>query len=323
MKKLEVKNLVKSYGETKAVDDISFRAEAGQVFGLVGRNGAGKTTTIRTIMDIYVPDSGEILFNGAKRMPDFHQRVGYLPEERGLYKFMSVIDNLLFLAEIKGVSVSVARPRAMEYLKRFDLAKQSRAALDSLSKGNQQKVQFIGTILHSPDLVILDEPFSGLDPVNTNLFKDVILDLKRAGKIVILSTHAMDIAERLCDSIALISKGSLVLNAPVSDIKQRYSQSMVSLHADGDLSFLAALPYVLSVEIFGNTTSVQVRTDSDIQELLRALITRHVVVKKFQANEMSLHDIFVSLTRTREEALAGDEAAIEKQGNESNMEAAA
>ncbi len=304
MNKVELRNLVKFFGETKAVDNISLSVNAGLIFGLVGRNGAGKTTTIRMLMDIYVPDSGDVLYNGAKRPADFHTLVGYLPEERGLYPFMTVIDNLIFLAEIKGVSPAVSRPKAMEYLRRFSLEDRSRARINSLSKGNQQKVQFIGTILHDPELVVLDEPFSGLDPVNTNLFKELILELKRAGKLVILSTHQMDIAERMCDHIALINKGELVLDEPMADVKRRYSQSIVSLEADGNLAFIENLPYVVSVQRVTDQWSIQVRTDADIQELLRELLARRVFVRKFNAHEMSLHDIFVSLTQTPEEALA-------------------
>lgn len=304
MKKVELRNLVKFFGEIKAVDGVSLTVNEGQIFGLVGRNGAGKTTAIRILMDIYVPDSGSVLYNGAKRPEDFHTRVGYLPEERGLYPGMTVMDNLLFLAEIKGMSPAVARPKAMEYLRRFSLEECSRARISSLSKGNQQKVQFIGTVLHDPELVVLDEPFSGLDPVNTNLFKELILELKRAGRMVILSTHQMDIAERMCDHIALINKGELVLNEPMAEVKRRYSQSVVSLEAEGNLDFIEGQPYVESAQRTANQWSVQVRTDDDIQELLRELLARRVCVRKFNAHEMSLHDVFVSLTQTAEEAHA-------------------
>ncbi len=306
MKKLEVRNLVKGFGQTRAVDGINFTANAGQIFGLVGRNGAGKTTTMRMISDIYLPDSGEILFDDAKRSENFHRQVGYLPEERGLYRFMSVMANLLFLAEIKGVPPEVAEPKALKYLQRFDLAKNAGSPLDRLSKGNQQKVQFIGTILHEPELVILDEPFSGLDPVNLNMFKDVIAELKQSGKIVILSAHQMDVAEKLCDHVALINQGKLLLNAPMAEIKRQYSQSVVSLSAEGDLSFIGTLPYVTSVHNFGQQITVQVKTNADIQALLRDIILRNVELKSFQANEMSLHDIFVSLTRTEEERTGGE-----------------
>lgn len=302
MSKLETRNLKKSFGEVTAVDGLSFTAHKGSIFGLVGRNGAGKTTALRMITDIYEPDSGEILFNGAARGPDFHTQVGYLPEERGLYRFMSVIHNLLFLAEIKGIRPEIARPKAMEYLKHFDLEDKATNVLDTLSKGNQQKVQFIGTILHEPDLVILDEPFAGLDPVNTTLFQNTILGLKRSGKIVILSTHQMDIAEKLCDHIALIDKGRLLLNSSVAEIKAKYSATAVSIKAEGDLTILDSLPFVSGSEHFGSSATIKVRSDDDIQAVLRTLVEHGVKITQFVANEMSMHDIFVSLTRTAGEA---------------------
>jgi ABC-2 type transport system ATP-binding protein len=300
MNKLEVRDLVKSFEQTRAVDGISFTASSGLIYGLVGRNGAGKTTTIRLIMDIYRPDSGDILFNGQQRGPDFHRHVGYLPEERGLYKFRSVLDNLLFLAEIKGVKPAVARPKALEYLERFELGKYAKTQLDKLSKGNQQKVQFLGTILHDPQLVILDEPFSGLDPVNVNMLTEMFAELKNAGKLLILSTHVMEVAEKMCDSVALIDKGRLVLNAPPAEIKARYAERKINLEIEGDVSFLSELPYVTGVQRAGAMTTVQVSHDNEVQELLRALVIQNVVVMKFQANDISLHDVFVNLTGNAE-----------------------
>lgn len=300
MPTLEVRELTKSFGEKKAVDNVSFSVDEGEVFGLVGRNGAGKTTTIRMLMNIYWPDSGEILYKNAKPGPDFVRQTSYLPEERGLYKDMSVIDNLMFLAEIRDVEHRVAMERAKSYLERFGLKSSAGTAVGRLSKGNQQKVQIIGTILHDPSLIVLDEPFSGLDPVNTELLKDLIGELKAAGKLIILSTHLMDIAEKICDHIALIHGGKLVLNNSMLEIKRRFSQSKVTFDGVGDLSFLSALPYVQSVGQFGGRTTVQVSADKDIQQLLQALVSHHVVLRKFDANDMSLHDIFVQLTRDSE-----------------------
>ncbi len=294
---LEVKNLRKTFDEKVAVDNVSFRADEGSIFGLVGRNGAGKTTTIRMLMDIYWPDSGEILFRGAKRGPEFNRQSSYLPEERGLYKNMTVIDNLMFLAEIRDVDRRTAMERARAYLERFELIAGVNMPIERLSKGNQQKVQIIGSLLHDPALLVLDEPFSGLDPVNTELLKDLIVELKASGKLIILCTHQMDIAEKLCDHIVLIHDGRLVLNASMADIKREYSQSKVSFDASGDLGFLQALPYVHSVQQFGARTTVQVATDLDIQALLRTLVERGVELRKFDANDMSLHDIFVLKTR--------------------------
>lgn len=302
MATLEARGLTKSFGDKKAVDNVSFSVNEGKIFGLVGRNGAGKTTTIRILMNIYWPDSGEILFKGAKRGPDFAQKISYLPEERGLYKDMSVIDNLMFLAEIRDVDRRLAMDRAKKYLQRFELQTNLNTSVGRLSKGNQQKVQIIGTILHDPSLIVFDEPFSGLDPVNTELLKDLVLELKSAGKLIILSTHLMDIAEKICDHVALIHGGKLVLNDSMQEIKRQYSQSKVTFDGIGDISFLSALPYVQSVGQFGGRTSVQVSADSDIQPLLQALVSHHVVLRKFDANDMSLHDIFVQLTRDQSES---------------------
>jgi ABC-2 type transport system ATP-binding protein len=256
---LEVRNLVKSFGDVRAVDGISFTVPAGGViYGLIGRNGAGKTTTIRTIMDIYLPDAGEVLFYGKPRGSDFHRRVSYLPEERGLYKGMTVLDNLLFLAEIKGVQPAVARPKALAYLERFELGSQTGAKIEKLSKGNQQKVQFIGAVLHEPELLVLDEPFSGLDPVNSELLKEMILELRQQGRAVVLSTHVMEMAERICDHVTMIDQGKLLLNASPATIKAQYSQCRVSLQASGDTDFLRSLPYVVSSVNSGDSMVVQV-----------------------------------------------------------------
>lgn len=272
MKLLEAKNISKSFGDFKAVDNVSFEVPEGVIFGLIGRNGAGKTTTIRMIMNIYSPDEGAININGKKTDEDFRDRVGYLPEERGLYVKMKVLDNLLFLAEAKGIPGTDIKSKAMEYLERFDLMDKKDSRVQELSKGNRQKVQFIGTILHDPDFLILDEPFSGLDPVNTDLFKDVIMELKRKGKLIILSTHLMDFAERMCDHIALIHKGRLLINDSLSDIKKRYSTHKISLICDRDLSFVNKLPFVKSIRNFGNSTGIEVKNDGDIQQLLKTII---------------------------------------------------
>jgi len=194
MNALEVKNLCKSFGIVKAVDDVSFGVPEGSIFGLIGRNGAGKTTTIRMMMNIYLPDAGEVFLRGEKVTAAFKDKVGYLPEERGLYKKMKVLDTLLYFAELKGKSGKEVERKAVEYLEKFELADRKLSKIEDLSKGNQQKVQFIATILHDPEFIILDEPFSGLDPINTNLLKEIILDLKRQGRVIIFSTHLMDFA---------------------------------------------------------------------------------------------------------------------------------
>lgn len=292
---LEVKNLTKTFDKLVAVDKASFEVPEGSIFGLIGRNGAGKTTTIRMMMNIYLPDEGEVVLKGVKVGQEFKNRVGYLPEERGLYKKMKVLETLLYFAEVKGKSGREIHKKAEEYLKRFELYDRRLSKVEDLSKGNQQKIQFISTILHDPDFVILDEPFSGLDPVNTNLLKDIILEMKQRGKVIIFSTHLMDFAEKMCDHIAMIDRGKIILKGSLKEIKSRFAQKNVSLNYEGDISFLQSNPIVDKIENFGNTTGIRLKDSSHTQELLKMLVDKNVIVKKFDANEISLHEIFLEL----------------------------
>ncbi|MGE5499880.1 MAG: ABC transporter ATP-binding protein, partial [Syntrophothermus sp.] len=269
MNALEVKNLSKIFGSLRAVDDVSFSVPEQSIFGLIGRNGAGKTTTIRMMMNIYLPDKGEVIFQGVKVGQEFRNRVGYLPEERGLYKKMKVLETLMFFAELKGKSGKAVEKKAMEYLDRFQLADRKLSKVEDLSKGNQQKVQFITTILHDPDFIILDEPFSGLDPVNTNLLKEIILEFKKAGKVIIFSTHLMDFAEKMCDHIAMIDKGKLILDGSLKEIKSKYAQRNVSLSYSGDISFLKENPMIEKIEDFGNVTGIRVKDPGYTKDLLK------------------------------------------------------
>ena len=295
MHALEVRHLKKSFGKVKAVDDASFNVPEGAVFGLIGRNGAGKTTTIRMMMDIYIPDSGEVILRGAPVTEDFKQKVGYLPEERGLYKKMNVWDTLMFFAEIKGKSGKDIEKKANDYLKRFQLLDRKASKIQDLSKGNQQKIQFIATILHDPEFLILDEPFSGLDPINTDLLRQIIIDLKDRGKVIILSTHLMDFAEKMCDHIAMIDNGNIILNGSLRDIKAKFGNRNVSLNYDGDISFLENHQIIEKIQDFGNTTGITVREESQTQDLLKLLLENDVKIRKFNANDISLHEIFVRL----------------------------
>lgn len=292
---LEVKNLSKNFNGIKAVDNASFIVPEGSVFGLIGRNGAGKTTTIRMMMNIYVPDSGEVILRGTKIGQEFKDKVGYLPEERGLYKKMKVMDTLLFLAELKGKTGKAIEQKALNYLKRFDIAERKNSKIEDLSKGNQQKIQFIASILHDPEFLIFDEPFAGLDPINTDLLKDIILEKKEEGKVIIFSTHLMDFAEKLSDHIAMIDHGKIILQGSLGEIKSEFAQRNIRLEAEGDLSFLDNSPIVDKVENFGNTIGIKVKEASQTQDLLKLLIQNNVKVNKFAANEISLHEIFVAL----------------------------
>lgn len=290
---LEVRNLSKSFGDVKAVDNASFVVPEESIFGLIGRNGAGKTTTLRMMMGIYIPDSGEIILRGAELGQAFRNNVGYLPEERGLYKKMKVLDLLMFFAEIKGKSGEPVKKKALEYLEKFSLADRKYSKIEDLSKGNQQKVQFIATILHDPEFIILDEPFAGLDPINTNILTEIILQLKRAGKIIIFSTHLMDFAEKMCDHIAMIDNGKIILSGSLQGLKETHGQRNISLSYEGDISFLNNHDIIEKITDFGHVTGIRVKDSTQTQELLALLLKNNVLVKSFDANEISLQEIFI------------------------------
>jgi len=295
MPALEVRNLTKIFGEIRAVDNASFEVPDGSIFGLIGRNGAGKTTTLRMLMNIYIPSSGDIVFKGAPVDQGFRARVGYLPEERGLYKKMKVLETVLFFAEVKGKKGKAVTEKAREYLERFELTNRINSKVESLSKGNQQKIQFISTLLHDPDFIVLDEPFSGMDPININLLKDIIQEKRREGKVIILSTHLMDYAEKLCDHIAMIHKGRIILNGNLRDIKAEFSKNNVKLMYEGDISFLENHPMVRSVSKFGNRVGIELNDINQSQILLKLLLEHNVKINSFDANDIALSEIFVNL----------------------------
>ncbi|MCD6379379.1 ATP-binding cassette domain-containing protein [bacterium] len=267
--------------------------EPGGIYGLLGPNGAGKSTTIRMIMGIIQPDDGEIMLFDEPFNEKAKEKIGYLPEERGLYRRMKVLDHLVFLGEIKGIKADVARKRAMEWLERVDLKDWADKNVDALSKGMQQKVQFISTILHDPELVILDEPFTGLDPINTQFLKDIVVDMKDHGKTIILSTHLMDQVEKLCEKICLINKGKKVLEGNLSDIKLDFSRNVISLGFSGDISALENHPEVEKVRSFGQDISITIKEGADTDSILRTAIDNGKV-DRFEIGEMSLHDIFIA-----------------------------
>ena len=300
MNALEVKDLTKTFDGITAVDGASFEVPEGSIFGLIGRNGAGKTTTIRMMMNIYLPYSGEVILRGTQVGQEFKNKVGYLPEERGLYKKMKILDTLLFFAEIKGVTGKEVNKRALEYLERFDLLDRKTSKIEDLSKGNQQKVQFISTILHDPEFIILDEPFSGLDPINTNLLREIIVEQKNKGKVIILSTHLMDFAEKMCDHVAMIDHGKIIINGSLAQLKQKYAQKNVSLTYSGDISFLNNNSMVEKMSDYGNSIGIKVRETAHIQQLLKILVEKNIEVKNFSANEISLQEIFIELAGKEE-----------------------
>src|SRR3954447_3103744 len=251
---LSVRDVVKTFGAVRAVDGISFTVQRGTITGLLGRNGAGKTTTIRMITGVFFPDAGSIEWLGSER--DARDRIGYLPEERGLYRQMKVKEHLLFLAEIKGKRGSSVVQSAEQWLKRFELWDKRDAKVEELSKGNQQKVQLIGTLLHDPELIILDEPQSGLDPVNMLLVRNLLRELKDEGRTILLSTHMMAEAERMADEIILVHRGKVVLDGSLEEIRTAAGKNTVHLDYEGDGGFLESLPGVVTSRIDTNEAEI-------------------------------------------------------------------
>jgi ABC-2 type transport system ATP-binding protein len=300
---IDVRNVVKRYEEHVAVRDLSLQVPRGTVYGLLGPNGAGKTTTIRMILDIILPDAGSIaLFGAPNTGPHALDRVGYLPEERGLYKKMQVRRVLLFLAELKGLNAREAGKRIDEWLERFDLSNADKnwgeARVDELSRGMQQKVQFIATLLHDPDLVILDEPFSGLDPINAQALKDAVLDLRRRGKTVIFSTHVMDNAERMCDSVCIIARGEKVLDGTIADVKTSAGARNVALTLNGGAhngvgEVLRDRQLIARAEDTNNYFELELTPEADPQVLLRRLMDAGANIQRFELVQPSLHQIFL------------------------------
>jgi ABC-2 type transport system ATP-binding protein len=294
---LKLDNISKAYDGKVAVEGLSLSVPKGSIYGIIGPNGAGKTTTIRMIMDIIAPDSGSILVDGKKTGKEFKNRVGYLPEERGLFKKMTLIEVVTFLAEIKGYSKAKINAGIDGWLRKMSLFEYKFRKVEELSKGMQQKLQFITTLLHEPDLIILDELFSGLDPLNIELIKDIILEEKRRGTTILFSTHVMEQAEKLCDYICLINKGQKVLDGRLGDIKAKFGKNSIQVEMDGDGSFVRELPGVEKVSEFNNYIELKMARDADSRTILRSLSDK-VNIKRFELMEPSLYDIFIEVART-------------------------
>jgi len=289
---IRLSGVTKAYQGHVAVKDLSLGVPRGSVFGLLGPNGAGKTTTLRMVMNILAPDTGTIEILGRASDQAARDRIGYMPEERGLYPRMVVEEQLVFMAEVKGVARSEAARRVGPWLDRLGLKDWAKRKLNELSKGMQQKVQLAATLLHEPDILILDEPLSGLDPVGVNLMLDVLLDLRRQGKTLVLSSHQMETVERLCDAIVLINRGEKILDGAVAEVKSRYGKNTAVLAFEGDGAFLSALPGVLKVGDFGRYVEVTMADGADPQSILREAAAR-LKLSRFEVVEPSLHDIFV------------------------------
>jgi ABC-2 type transport system ATP-binding protein len=299
---VDIQKVVKRFAGHTAVRSVSLRVPRGVVYGLLGPNGAGKTTTIRMMLNIIAPDEGRILiFGKPNSTPGLTDNIGYLPEERGLYRKMQVRRLLRFLAELKGVSRKVADTRITHWMERLGLRTPEKdwgtAKIDDLSRGMQQKVQFIGTLLHDPDLVILDEPFSGLDPINAQALKDTVVELRRNGKTVIFSTHLMDNAERLCDAVCIIARGEVVLDGPLGEVKANHGGRHVALAIEsangGVADILSDTTLVRHVDDSNRYLEVELADGADPQELLRRVVSAGALVNRFELIQPSLHQIFL------------------------------
>ena len=289
---VELIEVRKSYGGFRAVDSISFSIPPAHIFGLLGPNGAGKTSTIRMMIGITSPDSGVVRLFGEPLRRRALRRVGYLPEERGLYRRMTVGANLVFLGQLAGLSVATARERIDTWTKRLEIADWVDRRVEELSKGMQQKIQFIAALLHDPDLIVMDEPFAGLDPVNTMQLKDVLVGLRAVGKSILFSTHRMDQVEKLCDSICLMNRGKAVLQGSLSEVKNGNGRRFVQIDYEGDGKCLAGHPLVDSLNDYGNHAELRLKPGADSQELLQSAILQLRVIR-FQVMDPSLEQIFI------------------------------
>lgn len=291
---IELREIRKSFGSVRAVDGLSLAVPQGAVYGFLGPNGAGKTTTLRMIMDIIRPDGGEIrLFNELSSC-SVRSRVGYMPEERGLYRKMTAAAVLRYFGSLKGLSAAQLAQRVPAWLERIDLTGYANKKVEELSRGMHQKLQFAATVINDPELVILDEPFSGLDPVNQDLLREIITEMRRQGRTVLFSTHGMHEAEQLCDFIVLINQGKVVVDGTLDQIRSRHESHTISIEIEGDGAFVGTLPQVATARPDGRRLDVTLREGADPQELLRILVERSRV-RAFEIKHPSLHEIFVRL----------------------------
>ena len=291
---VKLDRVTKKFGDFTAVKELSLTVRAGRVFGLLGPNGAGKTTTIRMIVNITAPDSGTISVFGRKIDGKLQDRIGYLPEERGLYRRMKVVDQLRFFAELKNVRRKTIEAKIDEWLARVKLAEWKNKRSMELSKGMQQKIQFVTSVLHDPDLLILDEPFSGLDPINVELLKEIVLDLKRAGKTIIFSTHQMEVAEKICDDICLLNRAEKVFEGSLRDIKRSFGRNSVAVRCEGGGGVLDDPELVSKVVRHADEAQALLAAGADAQVLLKRLLASGAVIGKFEMVEPSLNDIFIT-----------------------------
>jgi len=294
---IELRNVRKAYEGHVAVDELSLAVPSGSVFGLLGPNGAGKTTSIRMIMNILAPDRGEVHLFGRPRQTEDGRRIGYLPEERGLYRKMAVEEQLLFLAALNGVPASRAKPLVRDWLEKVELSSWAKKKVEALSKGMQQKVQLIATVLHEPELLILDEPFSGLDPINQGLFRDLIVEFRKKGRTILFSTHVMEHAERLCDTIALVAKGRVILAGGLAAIKRERGSRMVEATFERPPGSLDDVSGATAIVLDGDKARFVLAPDATPAAVVAALVARGLPLAGFRSLEPDLDTIFVQAVR--------------------------
>lgn len=294
---LVVSHVTKRFGARVALDDASFRVSSGEVFGLLGPNGAGKTTTMRIVLGVLRPDAGTVTWRGRPTAALPRRTWGYLPEERGLYARMRVLDQLVFFAGLHGLPMAQARSRAEGWLARFRIAEYAGRRTDELSKGNQQKVQFIAAVLHEPEVLLMDEPFSGLDPVNVGLLREAFLELRDQGRTLVFSTHQMEAAEALCDSVAIVDRGRVVVGGPLTEVRRSTGRRVIRMAVEGsdDTAWLGAIDGARVTRTGGDALEVALPADRDPQELLAVAVSRGARVTRFEVTEPSLEELFVQV----------------------------
>jgi ABC-2 type transport system ATP-binding protein len=292
---IEIEHIVKYFGKSHAVDDVSFVVEPGEIFGLLGPNGAGKTTIIRIMLDLFKPDSGRVNLLGGSMTEGKKNRIGYLPEERGLYQEIRLEQALTYLASLKGLSKTDASHRINAYLERFDLAQHRRKKVKELSKGMQQKAQLIATLVHDPELIIIDEPFSGLDPINTQMVKDILREEKDRGKTIMMSTHQMNQVEELCDRLVLIHQGKVMLYGELNEVRRRFAGQEVLVKSLIELP--EKLPGVHSIERHNGAVLLHLEDGTKPQDVLRFLVEANITLEKFEIAIPSLDEIFIQVVQ--------------------------
>jgi ABC-2 type transport system ATP-binding protein len=310
---IKAEHLHKRYEKVHAVNDVSIEARRGEIFGLLGPNGAGKSTTIRMITSIIQPDSGTITYDGNEFSDAIRNRIGYLAEERGLYQKARILETILHFARLKGMDDRTARTNAARWLERFEVAGAQKRKVEELSKGNQQKVQIIIALVHDPEYLVLDEPATGLDPVNQEILRDVIDEMRAAGRTILYSTHQMDLAERICNQIALIDRGRVVLAGTVEEVRRSHAGNNVLVEFEGDGSFLRSIPPVASADIYPNYAELKLKSDASLDDILPHLGGR-LRISKIERVRPTLNAIFIETVSRRGEGVSGGGGEGETEG---------